>query len=458
MEDPGWQWPFWKFGLKRDDLFTTLHDQYNTIPSSIQDPEAFHHDVFEISLEASTPAEFHRLLAARKEQRLYELNESLQSASLEIIANPHLIGTEQWQYALQLFRTRSLDSLVRYFASYLPENHPWHDQPAGDGAGDGADNRRPLAGSEASNRNNPHHPPSSSRGSFFGNRDGHHGDDDDAVVVTHEPLPISSASTIPADLPPSPRSMTMCSDESVDTVPHKYAVDTLTPARTLSFSDCDSDHHHLLDSHPDLHDDDDMSQPCDPESPATTMSEISYTGSYDLLEKETPAAAAGEATPSPDDDEIAEERGDADGPRRETESGEADETPTPRPDPRAAPFFDAKPSLPRRRHRSVSPSCAHPLSDSHTHDHHDHHHHRHHHHQHHYQLRRHHQTHNHPDKETRNVLERLRREAGSPAQRGRGRRTAKEHAAPAANRVRKPLVPDHWGGSRPAGRRRAVAD
>ncbi|KAK2071038.1 hypothetical protein P8C59_005493 [Phyllachora maydis] len=46
------------FGMKRDDLYGKLQDQYNTLKSSIQDPEAFHHDVFEIStkpLSRSSP-------------------------------------------------------------------------------------------------------------------------------------------------------------------------------------------------------------------------------------------------------------------------------------------------------------------------------------------------------------------------------------------------------------------
>jgi len=30
--------------MKRGDLFTKLHDQYNTYSSPIQDPDAFHHD------------------------------------------------------------------------------------------------------------------------------------------------------------------------------------------------------------------------------------------------------------------------------------------------------------------------------------------------------------------------------------------------------------------------------
>lgn len=123
MEDPTWAWPAWKFGMKRDDLFTTLHDQYNTFSFTLQDPEAFHHDVYEISRDAETTAEFHRMMADRRQMRLRELNESLETLAVEIIANPTLMGTDQWQYALQLFRTKSYDSIVRYFASYLPEDY-----------------------------------------------------------------------------------------------------------------------------------------------------------------------------------------------------------------------------------------------------------------------------------------------------------------------------------------------
>lgn len=123
MEDPTWAWPAWKFGMKRDDLFTTLHDQYNTFSFAIQDPEAFHHDVYEISRDADTAHEFHQRLADRQQMRLRELTESLETLAVEIIANPKLMGTEQWQHALQLFRTKSYDSIIRYFASYIPEDY-----------------------------------------------------------------------------------------------------------------------------------------------------------------------------------------------------------------------------------------------------------------------------------------------------------------------------------------------
>ena len=126
IDEPVWAWPAWKFDMKREDLFTKLHNRYNTYSSSIQDPTAFHHDVFEISQAASSTTEFHDMINRRKQQRLCELNDALEAASLEIIGNPELINMPQWQHALQLFRTKSFDSLVQYFASYLPIDHRWH--------------------------------------------------------------------------------------------------------------------------------------------------------------------------------------------------------------------------------------------------------------------------------------------------------------------------------------------
>ncbi|CVL13261.1 uncharacterized protein FPRN_15207 [Fusarium proliferatum] len=123
MDDPLWTWPAWKFGMKQEDLFTKLHDQYNTYAIPIKDAEAFYCDIAEISYEAQSTAEFHHLANHRRQQRLSELNKSLESARLEIIGNPKLIKMPQWEHAARLFQTNSLDSLVRYFASYLPTDH-----------------------------------------------------------------------------------------------------------------------------------------------------------------------------------------------------------------------------------------------------------------------------------------------------------------------------------------------
>ncbi|KAI1772046.1 hypothetical protein F4818DRAFT_185930 [Hypoxylon cercidicola] len=256
MDD--WSWPAWKFGMKRDELFTKLHDQYNTVPFSIQDPEAFHHDVYEISNTASNPDEFHRLLADRKQLRLKELNQSLESASVEIIANPKLIGTQQWQYALQLFRTKSLDSLVRYFASYLPDDHPWHECTD----------------------------PTSK--SFFDDPE------DDEHFLTHEPLPINTTSSIPeSHLPPSPRSLTTCSDDSA----------VSTPSRSLSFSEPETDVMVLSTTlSRGGFDDEETSQSDDPDTPTTSISDMSDTRSLDSqpeMEEDYEQDEEDEPTPLP---------------------------------------------------------------------------------------------------------------------------------------------------------------
>jgi len=298
LGDPCWSWPHWKFGLRRDDLFTKLHDQYNTVPSAILDPEAFHHDVYEISNEASSPDEFHRLLQDRKEQRLRELNDSLESAAFEIIGNPELVGTEQWQHALQLFRTKSLDSLVRYFASYLPARHPWHQQPESASASE--------TSSTVDSVSNSH------TGSFF----------DDGPIMTDEPELFDMSSKYESLVPQSPRSMTMCSESSLAS--HQYDLDILTPARTLSYSE----------SEPDLHD------PASPASVASsddTIDKAVTIANHD--EAESPSMFAALDTPA------------------------ESETPTPKPMQRqSTSFFESKPALPHRRHRSLSPSRPLPLS------------------------------------------------------------------------------------------------
>jgi hypothetical protein len=122
MDDPELAWPAWKFGLKTEDQFKRLHSIYNTCPSSIQDRRAFHQDLLEISLIATTSEELYKELGNRKQKRFLELNGSLGSLSDEIVANPTLVGDAYRHHAVQLFRTGSLDSLVSYFASYLTEN------------------------------------------------------------------------------------------------------------------------------------------------------------------------------------------------------------------------------------------------------------------------------------------------------------------------------------------------
>ena len=354
MDEPGWAWPAWKFGLKREDLFGSLHDQYNTFASTIQDPEAFHHDVYEISSIAENIDDFRRLLADRKAQRMRELNESLESAALEIIANPRLIGSEQWQYALQLFRTKSFDSLVRYFASYLPE-HP------GD---DAITSSRGSSFAETCSVNTASTKPSTVDDldipcCFFT-------DGEDKPMLTHEPLSITSAiitTTITSQLPPSPRSMTMRSDASVsscdDLLTHDFIINPATPARSMSFSGSESERFAPCDRrcHGDVDDDEPLeTSQSDFETPATSESDMaaSHSSLESLseveveVEVEVTLSRLGrhEAIPDDEDDVLPAQQ-----PYDFLDDPET-ETPTPRQETSSASYLDSK-SL--RAHRASSP-------------------------------------------------------------------------------------------------------
>lgn len=335
MDEPGCSWPAWKFGMKREDLYSKLHDQYNTITSSIQDPEAFHHDVCEISHAASNPDEFHRLLADRKEQRLRELNESLESASVEIIANPALMGTHQWQYALQLFRTKSLDSLVSYFSSYLPVDHPWRPSTDADGHSEDGDAQTSLSTDSAVDVVDlfPSKP-------FL--------DDYDEDFLTDEPLTLST--TIPAShLPPSPRSLTMYSNSSaaspIDLSHGDYGLHSWTSTRTPSFSESDPDV--LFQSGTLSHGEEDMetSQPDDSSASSVSMEwETRFRPDSVVGSEEHGKPRNGPIAPAEREGQVAES----------TES----DTPTPRNEPEAS--SDSYMSL-RRSKSSISLGATSPL-------------------------------------------------------------------------------------------------
>lgn len=256
MDEPCWAaWPFWKFGLKSDDLNTTLHDRFNTVPSAIQDPEAFHHDVYELSTQACTLDEFERLMEERKKLRLEELNGMLEDASFEIVGNPSLIGTEQWQFALQLFRTKSLDSLVRYFASYLPQDHPWHhdlDSGISSTCHDSVLNcDSPIMFDEP---------------------------EEDEYLSTNEPSHCCSETGVPSAQPT--RSMTVRSEDSgvsvTDRELHKFHNNhTSEPAIPIFESQPDHTIASLEGSIPSLQEYEGTSQSDDPETPSTSMSDLS---------------------------------------------------------------------------------------------------------------------------------------------------------------------------------------
>ncbi|KAI5924238.1 hypothetical protein F4810DRAFT_151775 [Camillea tinctor] len=119
LQEPQWRWPAWKFGLRCEDLFGELHHRHNTYEAPLQDFEAFHHDVWEISTSASSADEFHRGLSERKQQRLKEMSQSFDDMAAFLTAGSSMLSEDAWGLGVQYFRTRSLDSLLRFLFSFL---------------------------------------------------------------------------------------------------------------------------------------------------------------------------------------------------------------------------------------------------------------------------------------------------------------------------------------------------
>lgn len=269
MDEPGeWAepWPYWKFGLKQNDLHDSLHTRYNTILTAIQDPEAFHHDVYELSTRATTLSEFERLMDERKSLRLKELDTMLEDASFQIVGCPSLIGTEQWPLAVQLFRTKSFDSLVRYFASYLPDEHPWHRDCDSGINRSGSDAASPVSPVEYADYDGP---------ILFDEPE------DDEAFYTQEHSESFSTCGTAVDIADQPaRSNTMHSIDSGVSVTEreqrKRSHGSRSPSRTLSVSESEPDHkpNGLCDPVPAfLHDE--GASPSDPKTPATYACDLS---------------------------------------------------------------------------------------------------------------------------------------------------------------------------------------
>ena len=71
--EPEWRWPWWKFELLPDALFTTLHERFNTRTCPIQDPHSFLFDVRACADESPDVDTFYTKLAERRDQRALEL-------------------------------------------------------------------------------------------------------------------------------------------------------------------------------------------------------------------------------------------------------------------------------------------------------------------------------------------------------------------------------------------------
>ncbi|KAL2163547.1 hypothetical protein VTH06DRAFT_5605 [Thermothelomyces fergusii] len=148
--DREWRWPWWKFKLPPDALFTTLHERFNTRSCPIQDPQAFLLDVRDCAEASDDVEEFYAKLAERRDQRVRELERaweetsSLMSSMLlfeTICGNPDCedrqkklgnskndTDTERWGAFGDLVRHMSFDRLISFFDGFVRDKRENDDE------------------------------------------------------------------------------------------------------------------------------------------------------------------------------------------------------------------------------------------------------------------------------------------------------------------------------------------
>jgi hypothetical protein len=82
--DREWRWPWWKFELPPDALFTALHERFNTRPCPVQDPQAFLLDVRDCAASSKDRDEFYTKLSDRRDQRVRELEAAWKETSSRV--------------------------------------------------------------------------------------------------------------------------------------------------------------------------------------------------------------------------------------------------------------------------------------------------------------------------------------------------------------------------------------
>ncbi|KAI1130118.1 hypothetical protein F5Y10DRAFT_290143 [Nemania abortiva] len=115
------RWPCWKYGMRLDELFTTLHTEFNTWRAPLQTFEAFHHDVWELSNTATTRDELFRALAERRKQREEEMGEAWNNIAERLALGHSVLPKACLAYIIRFFRTRSLDSMLAFLYNLLSD-------------------------------------------------------------------------------------------------------------------------------------------------------------------------------------------------------------------------------------------------------------------------------------------------------------------------------------------------
>ncbi|KUI73143.1 hypothetical protein VM1G_08896 [Cytospora mali] len=126
VENPHLRWPCWKFGMKLNDIFTTLPEQFNTMTIPICDPNAFYKDAAGLSYIAKDRAQFLELLAQRRNLRYEEMTTAWSGMLRDIISHQAWLGTQVHDvmrfchYTEQIYTFQSFDSLISFFGAFAP--------------------------------------------------------------------------------------------------------------------------------------------------------------------------------------------------------------------------------------------------------------------------------------------------------------------------------------------------
>lgn len=114
-----YQWPFWKVGLKHEDLFCELHERFNTASMFIQDPDAYHKDVCEIAYRSTSKEDFYARLRYRSDMRLEEFRHFVNGLLNLGLGGYHTLKLDQSSAFLRFMKYTSTDCLVAFLASFV---------------------------------------------------------------------------------------------------------------------------------------------------------------------------------------------------------------------------------------------------------------------------------------------------------------------------------------------------
>ncbi|KAI0191335.1 hypothetical protein F4808DRAFT_465447 [Astrocystis sublimbata] len=122
--DPLWGWPNHKFKYKEEDIFESLHAEFNSMAFAIQDPLHWFYDVHELSSTSETREEFEAALRNRRDERFKQIEQSWRSIVMELILkptlweNPQMDRSKRWNSLIDISHHFSFDSIVAHFAHY----------------------------------------------------------------------------------------------------------------------------------------------------------------------------------------------------------------------------------------------------------------------------------------------------------------------------------------------------